>query len=274
MKVNKVGLLQFEPLKQNDLFSIIIMILIIIIVIIILILILILMIIIIMIMMIIWIIIIIWIKIMINCFRRYSHNFCSYLKSLSKHVDDIVSDDRITNCKIIETMRFFKITYNSNENKFLSFAYGCTNDVAVLDKFDANGVSIFSFKRHAFPDRVANLVLVYRRQSLGILEFVKLNAKLTSSKFHMYYSFIYIIVRDFNIDILKVSKNELLDRLTDHAQILNKQAHVFGSLKGYVYIKKTLMEKMSITIIAENIYFSNHDVVRTIIEKKCCWFFY
>lgn len=67
-----------------------------------------------------------------------------------------------------------------------------------------------------------------------------------------------------------MSKNELLDRLTDHAQILNKQAHVFGSLKGYVYIKKTLMEKMSMTIIAENIYFSNHDVVRTIIEKKCC----
>ena len=77
-------------------------------------------------------------------------------------------------------MRFFKITYNSNENKFLSFAYGCTNDVAVLDKFDANGASIFSFKRHAFPDRVANLMLVYRRQSLGILEFVKLNAKLTA----------------------------------------------------------------------------------------------
>ena len=26
-----------------------------------------------------------------------------------------------------------------------SLAYGCRNNVAILDKFDANGVSIFSF---------------------------------------------------------------------------------------------------------------------------------
>ena len=62
---------------------------------------------------------------MINCFRRYSHSFGSYVRSLSKHVDNIVSDDRITNneiigftetqinpsdfnCKIIETLRFFQ----------------------------------------------------------------------------------------------------------------------------------------------------------------------
>ena len=38
-------------------------------------------------------------------------------------------------------------------------------------KFDANVVSIFSFKKHAFVDRVFTLMLVYRKQSLGVQEF-------------------------------------------------------------------------------------------------------
>ena len=37
---------------------------------------------------------------------------------------------------------------NNNENKFLSLAYGCKNDIADLNKFDANGVSILSFRKH------------------------------------------------------------------------------------------------------------------------------
>ena len=76
------------------------------------------------------------------------------VRSLSKHVNDIVSDSRIMNndilglislsdstCRIVETLNF-----NDSEDKFLSLAWGCRNNVAVLDKFDANGVSIFSFK--------------------------------------------------------------------------------------------------------------------------------
>ena len=84
------------------------------------------------------------------------------MRSLSKHVDDIVSNKRLINdiigftetqinpsnstSKIIKTLNFFNINFNNNENKFLSLAYGCRNDVVVLDKFDTNGVSIFSFK--------------------------------------------------------------------------------------------------------------------------------
>ena len=39
----------------------------------------------------------------------------------------------------------------------ISLAYGCQNDVAILDKYDANGVSIFSSKKHAFVDTVFNV---------------------------------------------------------------------------------------------------------------------
>ena len=110
------------------------------------------------------------------------------VRSLSKHVDDIVSDKRIINndiigftetqislsdstCRIVETLNFFDLNFNNSEDKFLSYAYGYRNNVAVLDTFDGNGVSIFSFKKHAFADRLFNLMLVYRKHSTQMQEF-------------------------------------------------------------------------------------------------------
>ena len=102
------------------------------------------------------------------------------VRSLSRHVDDMLSDNRIINndiiglmetqvkpsdctCEIIETLNLFNISFDLNKNKFLSLGYGCRNDVAVLNKFDANGVPILNFKKHAFADRVFTLMLVYRK---------------------------------------------------------------------------------------------------------------
>ena len=62
------------------------------------------------------------------------------VRSLLGHVDDIVSDNRIINnnnigfmetqikpsdsaCKIIETLSLFNINFNNNENEFLSLGY-------------------------------------------------------------------------------------------------------------------------------------------------------
>ena len=56
-------------------------------------------------------------------------------------------------------LNLFNINFNSNENKFLSLASGCRNDNAVLSKFDANGVSVLSFKKHTLADRVFNVNL-------------------------------------------------------------------------------------------------------------------
>ena len=59
------------------------------------------------------------------------------VRSLSKHVDDIVSDKRIINngiigftetqislsdstCRIVETLNFFDLNFNNSEDKFLS----------------------------------------------------------------------------------------------------------------------------------------------------------
>ena len=98
------------------------------------------------------------------------------VRSLSKHVDRV--HDRLMNndtirfaetdqsvCKITEMLFFFSINLN-NKCKFLSLAYICRNDVAVWDKFDANGVSILNFKKCAFAGRVFTLMLVYRKQTM------------------------------------------------------------------------------------------------------------
>ena len=66
------------------------------------------------------------------------------------------------------------INFNENENKFISLAYGCRNDVAVSDKSDTNGVCLFRFKKHVFADGVLSLMLVYEKQSMSIQEFFKM----------------------------------------------------------------------------------------------------
>ena len=102
---------------------------------------------------------------------------------ISLHLDDIISVDRIANndiliftktqsnpsystCKIIETLNLFNIRFNYKENIFFKFSLRMENDVAVLDKLNANGISIFSFKKHAFANRVFTLMLVYIKQSM------------------------------------------------------------------------------------------------------------
>ena len=62
--------------------------------------------------------------------------------------------------------------------------------------------------------------------------------------------------------------NLLLNNFTEHDQIVNKPTHIFGSLMDYVYIKKALIEEVSANATVENIYFSDYDAVRIVIEKN------
>ena len=57
-------------------------------------------------------------------------------------------------------LKFFNIKFNSNENIFLRLACGYKNGVAIFDKFDTIGLSIFSFKKRIFVNGVLALILV------------------------------------------------------------------------------------------------------------------
>ena len=80
-------------------------------------------------------------------------------------------------------MNFFRFNFNNNENKFLNLAYKFRNNVAILGKCDANGLCLFSFKEHAFVDRVFTLILVYRKQFMWTKEFFSDVAIFIYSKF-------------------------------------------------------------------------------------------
>ena len=73
--------------------------------------------------------------------------------------------------------------------------------------------------------------------------------------------------------IFQVSKNKLLDVFTDHIEMVNKLTHISGSLIDHVFIKKDLMEEFFINATVENIYFSDHDAIRILIEKNAVGFY-
>ena len=109
----------------------------------------------------------------------------------------------------------------------------------VLNKFDENAVSVLSFNKHAFADRIFTLMLVYRKQSMHMLEFFQM-----------------------------LPQNRFLDIFADHVHMVNKPTHISGSLIDHVYIKKTLIETFFTNASLENTYFSDDDVVRFATEKN------
>ena len=54
--------------------------------------------------------------------------------------------------------------------------------------------------------------------------------------------------------------------------MVDKPVHMSGSLINCVYIKKTLTTEFSINATVENIYFSDHDHVRIVIEQNNVYF--
>ena len=54
----------------------------------------------------------------------------------------------------------------------------------------------------------------------------------------------------------------------EHVQMVNIPTHICGSLINHVYIKKTLIEEFSANATVENIYFSDYDAIRIVIEKN------
>ena len=168
-------------------------------------------------------------------------------------------------CKIIETLNFLIINLYKNENKFLNLAYTCRNDVSVLDKFDTNGVPIFSFKKNGFQSIHTNVIL-----QKAILQDEKLSQLM---QYLPAANSIDIITEDFNYDLLKVTEYKLLDILTDHVKIVNKSKHICGSLIGHAHIKNTLMEDFSIHVTVENVYFGSW-CFKNCNWENCFWFSY
>ena len=58
------------------------------------------------------------------------------------------------------------------------------------------------------------------------------------------------------------------DLFTDHVQIVNELTYISESLMDDAFIKKMLMAEFSTNATVENIYFSDQDNGRIVIEKN------
>ena len=74
---------------------------------------------------------------------------------------------------------------------------------------------------------------------------------------------IYITGGYSNYDLLKVKKYILSDIFGDHVQIVHKATHI-----THTSMSIKLLKEVSINLTAENIYFSDHDAVRIVIDKN------
>ena len=122
------------------------------------------------------------------------------------HLDDKSSDGRIINSDSswkIETLIFFNIKFNNNDNRLSGLAYVSRNDVVVLDKFAAKEVSILCFKKHVFSERTFFLL----KQSFWMQEVVQM------LQFLLAVNSIDIVTGDFSYDLLNVSENKLLSQI-------------------------------------------------------------
>ena len=83
---------------------------------------------------------------------------------------------------------------------------------------------------------------------------------------------IYIIAGDSNYDLSKMFENEVLDISTYHLQMVNKRTNIPKILINYVCIKKNLTEELSTDETVENIYVSDNEAIRIVIEKTAADF--
>ena len=104
-------------------------------------------------------------------------------------------------------------------------------------------------------------MLIYRKQSMNVEQFFQMLQYLLAI------NSVDITAGEFKYDLLKMSQNKWLDIFADHAQIVHKPTHISESLIDHVYINKALMDKFITNITVENIYFSDHEAVRIVIEK-------
>ena len=60
---------------------------------------------------------------------------------------------------------------NSNTDNFLSLAYECWDDIAIIGKFDINVISIISLRKYNSTYRVLTLMLVDQKKGMSLDEF-------------------------------------------------------------------------------------------------------
>ena len=199
------------------------------------------------------------------------------VRSLSKHVMDVVADNRLCNSDALcftETqihpnqsvsniiqhlVTYQSIHFNNNIDPFLSVAYSHVHSVVCLPDVNYPGVSVFKLAKKEFSDLQLTVGLIYRKNKQPLPVFYELiNYVIQSASPD-------ILLGDFNIDYKNLNCEQIM---SIYEQIVRQPTHLGGATIDHVYVKKSLLEEFHVTCSTLNIYFSDHDAVHLKLSHK------
>ena len=198
-------------------------------------------------------------------------------RSLLKHACDIATDSVLLQSDILcltETqmnnssdttsvathLKDFNEYYNHNEDRFCSLASPYRDSIQIIENLDISNFTVLKVVKTSLPTNPIKILLLYRKCS------VKQNTFNETLKYLVDSQDVDIILGDFNINALAVD-GDLAFLLEAYEMIVNDPTHISGSLLDHVYVKKTLSSDFYITCMVKNIYFSDHDAVRIVLEQ-------
>ena len=121
-----------------------------------------------------------------------------------------------------------------------------------------NGISILSLRKDAFSDKAIAMMLLYwvsLEHVCEILEYLLVSNSVD------------VIVGNFNYDLSKVSRNKILDHLKDYAQVVNEATHISEISNRSCLYKEYIIKRFSVNVKIQNMYFPDHDAVRTVLTN-------
>ena len=200
-------------------------------------------------------------------------------RSLRKHAHDIFCDGILMESDIIgftesqildsnnnnlneELLPQFHIVQNNmGSNRYANIAFGHRETVSLLHDYSVPNATLFQISKESFFPKKISLLLLYRSKELSQNDFLYIIQHCISRV-----DTIDLIFGDFNIDALKGS-NYISEYLSEYNMVVNTATHISGSLLDHVYVSKELCEQVEITSTVKNVYFTDHDAVKIVLES-------
>ena len=131
-------------------------------------------------------------------------------------------------------MSEFNVIHNISSDRFCSIAYCYKNTIDYIEDSSIPAVTLLSVKKNSFCPNTINILLVYRKNSLKLDDFIyTINHFLSQTENN-----IQLILGDFNYNAFREdsSREKLSEVLADYNQIVDQPTHISESLIDHVYI--------------------------------------
>ena len=153
------------------------------------------------------------------------------------------------------------ITNNLSQNSYSNVAFPHRDTLSLLNVETAPGATFLQIDKQSFSRGPINLLSLYRSHIIGQNNFAGI-----IRYFLLRENYIHMIFGDFNINALE-GNDYMSQYLSNYKMIVTSPTDISGSLLDHVYVFHNFFENFKVTNYIKSVYFSDHDVVRCILEK-------